>query len=697
MRADAHQKIKPTHLKRIAYLYIRQSTIRQVFENVESTKRQYALRQHAVTLGWQQDQVVVIDTDLGQSGASAADREGFQRLVTEVSLGRAGIVLGLEVSRLARNSMDWHRLLEICALTDTLILDEDGVYDPAHFNDRLLLGLKGTMSEAELHVLRARLQGGILNKARRGELFVRPPIGFAYDAVGRVVLDPDQQIQRTIRLVFDTFQRTGSAMATVRDFRNTGVQFPRRIHSGPAQGDVIWGKLEHSHVLRVLHNPRYAGVFVYGRTRTRKGVDGECRVQRLPREEWHTFLPDSHPAYISWQDYERNLKRLRESAQAMGFERRKSPPREGPALLQGLIVCGKCGRRMTLRYHVRQAGLCPEYVCQRKGIENAEPPCQRIPGAEVDRVLSDMLLELVNPVTLDVALTVQQELQARLDESDRLRKQHVERARYEAELAQRRYMRVDPENRLVADTLEADWNQKLRGLAEAQEQYEQRREQDRQVFNEEQRAAIMALAQDFPRLWRDPATEDRDRKRMVRLLVEDVTMLRGEQITLHVRFRGGAARTVTLPSPLRSWEGWMTDAEVVGKIDQLLNTQTFSEIAAMLNRNGFRSGKGQRFTPRYIARIQKQYVLRSRFDRLRALGLLTLNEMASILSVNPKTVKTWTAHGLLKAHAYTDKPEHLYEPIGPNMPRKAQGIKLCLRRPAVSLIPQCSKEVQCEA
>jgi DNA invertase Pin-like site-specific DNA recombinase len=380
MRTDEHQKIKPTHLKRIAYLYIRQSTLRQVFENVESTKRQYALRQHAIALGWQQSQIVVIDSDLGQSGASAADREGFQRLVTEVSLGRAGIVLGLEVSRLARNSMDWHRLLEICALTDTLILDEDGVYDPAHFNDRLLLGLKGTMSEAELHVLRARLQGGILNKARRGELFIRPPIGFAYDAVERVVLDPDQQIQRSIRLLFDTFQRTGSAMATVRDFRNSDVLFPRRIHSGPAKGDVIWGRLEHSQVLRVLHNPRYAGVFVYGRTRTRRGVEGEYRVQHLPREEWHTFLPESHAAYISWQEYERNLKRLRESAQAIGFERRKSPPREGPALLQGLIVCGKCGRRMTLRYHTRQAGLCPEYVCQRKGIENAEPPCQRIPG-----------------------------------------------------------------------------------------------------------------------------------------------------------------------------------------------------------------------------------------------------------------------------------------------------------------------------
>src|SRR6202050_3194770 len=237
MTQETHQKVKATHLKRNAYLYIRQSTLRQVIENRESTKRQYALRQKAVALGWPEDRIIVIDNDLGQSGASAADREGFQRLVTEVGLGRAGIVLGLEVSRLARNSTDWHRLLEICALTEALILDEDGVYDPAHFNDRLLLGLKGTMSEAELHVLRARLQGGILNKAGQGELLIRPPIGFAYDAAGRAVIDPDQQIQRTLRLLFDTFQRTGSAMATVRDFRNTGVLFPRHIHSGPGKGN----------------------------------------------------------------------------------------------------------------------------------------------------------------------------------------------------------------------------------------------------------------------------------------------------------------------------------------------------------------------------------------------------------------------------------------------------------------------------
>ena len=292
MRTDVHQKVKPTHLKRTAYLYIRQSTLRQVLENTESTQRQYALRQQAVALGWRQDQITVIDSDLGQSGASAADREGFQRLVTEVSLGRAGIVLGLEVSRLARNSTDWHRLLEICALADTLILDEDGVYDPAHFNDRLLLGLKGTMSEAELHVLRARLQGGILNKARRGELFIRPPIGFAYDSAGRLVLDPDQQVQRTLRLLFDTFHRTGSAMATVREFRNMGVLFPRRIQSGPGKGDLIWGKLEHSHVLRVLHNPRYAGAFVYGRNRTARRSTANTEWNPYPRKNGIPFFPN---------------------------------------------------------------------------------------------------------------------------------------------------------------------------------------------------------------------------------------------------------------------------------------------------------------------------------------------------------------------------------------------------------------------
>jgi DNA invertase Pin-like site-specific DNA recombinase len=695
MNQDAHQKVKATHLKRNAYLYVRQSTLRQVFENTESTQRQYALRQQAVALGWPQDRIVVIDTDLGQSGA-ATDREGFQKLVTEVSMDRAGIVLGLEVSRLARNSMDWHRLLEICALTDTLILDEDGIYDPAHFNDRLLLGLKGTMSEAELHVLRARLQGGILNKARRGELFVRPPMGFVYTAEGKLILDPDQQIQQTLRMVFETFHRTGSALATVKAFRAQGLLFPRRIIRGPKKGDVLWGPLEHGHVLRILHNPRYAGVFIFGRTRARKTIEGGSIIEQLPREQWHTFLPGAHPGYIGWEEHENNLKRLRGNRQARGQDRRQSPPREGPALLQGLIICGQCGRRMTLRYHSRHGRLCPEYVCQRKGIENAEPSCQRIPGQEIDQTVSHLLLELVNPVTLDVALAVQQELQARMEEADHLRKQQVERARHEAELAQRRYLRVDPDNRLVADSLEADWNDKLRTLAEAQQEYERRREQDRRIFTEEQREAVLALATDFPRLWRDPNTPDRERKRMIRLLIEDATLLRGEQITLHLRFRGGADRTLVLSKPLCAWELRMTSPKVVTEIDRLLNEHTYGGIAAVLNQRGMRSGTARPFTARYIARIQMRYGLKPRYDRLRDLGMLTLDEIAQALAVHPKTVKTWAVHGLVRRHAYSDKPECLYESPGQDTPRKAQGTKLSQRMQPDKFVPQCFEEVQCE-
>jgi DNA invertase Pin-like site-specific DNA recombinase len=697
MTHEAHQKVKASHLKRNAYLYVRQSTLRQVFENSESTQRQYALRQHAAALGWPLEKILVIDTDLGQSGASAADREGFQRLVTEVSLGRAGIVLGLEVSRLARNSMDWHRLLEICALTDTLILDEDGVYDPAHFNDRLLLGLKGTMSEAELHVLRARLQGGIRNKARRGELFVRPPMGFVYNVDGKLVKDPDRQVQQSVQLLFETFRRTGSAMATVKLFAEQGWQFPRRVHTGPNKGEVVWAGLEHSRALRILHNPRYAGAFVYGRTHTRKTVEGDCVIERVPREEWEVLIREAHAGYIDWDEYEQNQRRLRDNCQAYGADRRKSPPREGPALLQGLLICGRCGKRMTVRYHSRRGRLFPHYVCQRERIEHGEPICQSIPGSEIDEKVGDILVEAMTPVTLEVALAVQQELQSRLEEADRLRQQQVERARYEAELAQRRYLRVDPDNRLVADSLEADWNDKLRLLAQAQEACERQRAQDRKLVDDQQRAAILSLAANFPQLWRDPSTPDRERKRMVRLLLEDVTLLREDHLTLHLRFKGGAHRTIQLPLPRCSWEQRQTSPEVVAAIDRLLNHFSYPEIATMLNDQGLRSGEGKPFTSRIVARIQRSYHLTPRYDRLRKAGMLTVEEMAEVLEIHPQRVKIWNRHGLIRGHAYNGKNDCLYEHPGDNPPRKAQGVKLSKRAPASLVVPQCAEEVQCEA
>jgi DNA invertase Pin-like site-specific DNA recombinase len=695
MMIDLHQKVQASHLKRNAYLYVRQSTLRQVFENTESTKRQYGLRQRAVALGWAEERVIVIDTDLGQSGAST-DREGFQRLVTEVGMGHAGIVLGLEVSRLARNSMDWHRLLEICALTATLICAEDGVYDPAHFNDRMLLGLKGTMSEAELHVLRARLQGGILNKARRGELEMPPPVGLVYNSEGSLVLDPDRQVQHCLKWLFATFARTGSARATVKAAQLEHLAFPRRCLRGAHKGELLWAGLDHSQVLRALHNPRYAGAFVYGRHRTRRSVDGRSRVQRTPRDEWLTLIPGAHEGYISWDEYERNEQRLQESAQAIGADRRRGPPREGPALLQGLVLCGRCGMRMTVRYHGRLGHLCPQYVCQREGIQHGGTVCQVVPGVDVDQAVGQLLIEAVNPVALEVTLAVQCELQSRFDEADLLRHAQVERAQYECELARRRYMRVDPDNRLVADSLEAHWNEKLRALSEAQEEYTRCREQDTRVLTEAQRNAILALASDFPRLWRDPGTSDRDRKRMVRLLLEDVTLNRDEQISLQIRFKGGANRTLRLPLPLRYWQLHVTPSAVIDEIDRLLDHHTVQQIAVILNTSGMTPGAGASFHPQLVARLVRAYQLKPRYDRLRERGLLTLQEMVDALQVTPTTVKIWLRRGLLRAHAYSGKNECLYDPPGDNAPRKAPGTKLSRRCLDGKLLSDRAKEVQYE-
>lgn len=690
-------KVTARHLQRNAYLYVRQSTLRQVLENSESTKRQYALRERAVALGWPIEKVIVIDNDLGQSGASAADREGFQQLVSEVSLGRAGIVLGLEVSRLARNCSDWHHLLEICALRNTLILDEDGLYDPSHFNDRLLLGMKGTFSEAELHVLRARLRGGILNKARRGELKSPLPVGFVYDPQNHVFLDPDRQVQQALRTFFTTFEQTGTACATVKHFHDHGLLFPRRLRRGVRCGELLWVNLVHSRALQVLHNPRYAGAFFHGRTHMAPGGDGRMRQQKQPLEDWHTLLPNAHDGYITWDQYQHNQKRLRENAQAQGLDRRQSPPGEGPALLQGLVLCGVCGQRMTVRYHARKAGLNPYYVCQRDGIEHAQRICQSVSGGSIDAAIGDLLLEMMTPVTLEVALAVQHELQQRLDDADRLRQQQVERARYEADLAQHRYLQVDPNNRFVADALEADWNDKLRALTDAQDNCEKQKQADRALLDDESRQQILALATDFPQLWRDPRTPDRERKRIVRLLIEDVTLSRRETIAAHVRFKGGATQTRIVPAPQPAWKSWLTSKEVIAEIDRLLDHHTEGEIAALLNADHRLSGKGHTFTKRVVARLRRDYHLKTRFDRLRESGMLTSKEIARQLGVCTTTVHDWRRSGLLKAHAYNDKHEYLYEPLGQAAPRKLQGIKRSDPRRLSQVLPDGTEEVQDEA
>jgi len=671
MSIETSQKVTASQLKRSAFLYIRQSTARQVLEHTESTARQYALRKRAVALGWKDDQVIVIDSDLGQSGASAADREGFQKLVMEVSMGRAGIVLGLEVSRLARNSTDWHRLLEICAITDTLILDEDGIYLPSEFNDRLLLGLKGTMSEAELHLIRARMRGGLLNKAKRGELATPLPFGFAYDDESRVVLDPDQQIQKAIRSVFEAFRRVGSAFGVAKEFRHQGWQFPRLIRSprGPAEGG--WGDLEHNRVTRILRNPRYAGAFFYGRTRFQKKLEGGGRSRDLPRQEWHTLILDAHPAYITWRDYEENLRRLQENAQTQGIEKR-SAVREGPSLLQGLAICGVCGSRMTVGYRQRKAGLAPFYICQgpREVDRIDKGYCQRVSRYSPDKAIGALLVETVTPLALEVALSVQQELQSRWDEADRLRRLQVDRARYESELARRRFLRVDPDNRLVAASLEAEWNSKLRALSEAEQNYERQCEADQLKVSAEQRAQVLALATNFPQLWNDPGTADRERKRMVRLLIEDVTIRKGEQIQLDVRFRGGMSKTLMLPRPLSFCESHKQNPALVAEMNHLLDDYNYADVARILNENGFKTGDGLPLTSPAVGYIRTAYGLKSRFDRLRERGMLTTLEIARRYGVSTNTIADWRRKGRIRALAINDRNQFLFEDPGPSRPNK---------------------------
>jgi DNA invertase Pin-like site-specific DNA recombinase len=698
MMIELGNKVTAVHLKRTAYLYVRQSTLRQVVEHTESTKRQYALKQRAVQLGWRAEQISVIDSDLGESGASMVDRDGFQKLVAEVSMGRAGIVLGLEVSRLARNSADWHRLLELCAFNDTLILDEDGIYNPAVFNDRLLLGLKGTMSEAELHVMRMRMIGGVLTKARRGELCPLLPIGLVYGQENSVVLDPDQQVQECIRLIFSLFHRTGSAYALVRHFRNKGLLFPQRPLYGPNRHELIWVPLQRSTVMRVLNNPRYAGAYFFGRTRGRRRPEGGRPIssKAVPREQWHALIRQAHPGYITWEIYEDNLRKLEENSRAHQVQL-KVPPREGPALLQGMAICGNCGRRMSIRYHWRGAELVPDYLCQYQVVERLEKACMSIPGANVDAVISCLLAEAVTPVALEVSLAVQQELLSRLEEVDRLRLKQVERARYEANLAQRRYMQVEPENRLVADTLEAEWNHKLQVLAEARLEYERQRSLDRQLLDEEKRDRIMALASDFPRIWNDPKIPARERKRMVALMIEDVTLTRGTEISMHVRFKGGLTRTLVVPLALNAWKKYMTAPAVLAEIDRLLNEHTDAEVATILNGRGLASGRRMKFTGQIIGALRKGNHLKSRYERLRERGMLDVLEMAALLGASMRTIYVWHRQGRLRPHRYNDSGAYLYEAPEAGSPLLHSDRKYRRGKNTGTLVHSTNNEVQYEA
>jgi hypothetical protein len=433
------------------------------------------------------------------------------------------------------------------------------------------------------------------------------------------------------------------------------------MHSGPSKGDVVWRELTVSRVQEVLHNPRYAGAYCYGRRKQRRlHLEGRVHVEHASREEWHSLILDAHDSYITWEEYEQNQKTL--AANSRGG--RKYPAREGPALLQGLVMCGKCGKAMTVRYHHRRGRLSPDYICPGTEQRLAKPVCQSIPGDSIDDAIGEVLLEVVQPHALEVALLVQEQVQANIEQADQLRHQQVERVRYEAELARRRYMQVDPDNRLVADSLEAEWNDKLRELERSREEYERHRQEDRQVVDDETRSRVLALARDFPRLWKDAKTPHRERKRMVRLMLEDVTLVKGDdQLTVQVRFKGGATRSLSLARPVSGFEEWKTPPEIVEEIDRLLDDYTDGDIASILNERGLTSGCGNAFHARRVQKTRRAYRLKSRYTRLHERGWLNLREVSEKLGVCGSTVKKRRAQARLglRSIKVDDSGQCMYE------------------------------------
>ena len=652
-------KLRNEHLTRPALVYVRQSSLMQVRDNTASTARQYQLVKRAQDLGWPESLVVVIDQDQGRSGASRTARDGFEYLIAEVGLGRVGSVLCLEASRLARSSSDWYRLIEICALTDTLVIDEDGVYDPGQYNDRLLLGFRGTMSEAELHWLHCRLVGGKLEKAQQGTLRFRLPVGLVYDSAGQIGLDPDEEIQHAVGQVFEVFETSKSALAVVKHFEDHGLKIPTRLWQRERQGEVVWRRLRHARVLSILHNPFYAGAYVYGRTQTRRRpLPGEApRVKgytrQVKRDDWPTLLKEHHSGYISWRQFLRNQDQLDEN-RTVDPDQRRGAVREGGALLQGIVGCGVCGRRMSVRY--MPDGLRPIYVCAQLHKDFAGKTCQSIRGDGIDAAVAQLLLAAIEPAQLTIALEAIAHLEAQAQAIDRQWQLRLERARYEADRARRYYQEVEPEHRLVARSLERDWNEKLTVLDQLERDYAQRRPTASSHVSEAERQGIMNLVHDLPALWHANTTTHVERKHVVRLLIKDVMVTKLEQtVRVDVRWQTHACSTLEVPRPKPASVVRRTAPAVIERIAQLARDHSDIETAERLNQEGYRSGSGATFSASKVNWLRYTYGIKSGCPLgpvacptgQRGDGRYSAQAAAEQLNVSVSTIADWCKAGQL--------------------------------------------------
>jgi len=647
-------KIAEHHHSRSAYVYLRQSTPGQVLHHQESTERQYALREKAQELGWSEASIRTLDGDLGKSGTQTAGREDFKTLVADVSMGQVGAVFALEASRLSRSDLDWHRLLELCALTQTLVIDEDGCYDPADFNDGLLLGLKGTMAQAELHFLRTRLQGGKLNKAKKGELRFPLPVGFRYDEQGRIVLDPDEEVRGAVAFVFRLFRETGSAFAVVQRFAERGLRFPKRAYGGAWAGQLIWGRLTHSRVLGILKNPSYAGMYVFGRYQYRVQISaqGEVRkrMQAVATPDWRVRLPEHHEGYIRAEEFWQNLEHLQKNRTNGEETVLSGPAREGLALLQGLLLCGRCGRALTVRY-TGHGGIYPAYLCNwlhREAL--ATKNCMSFRCDVLDGVIVEEVLNALQPAELELALAALQELETRDQAIMRQWQMRLERAEYEAALAERRYQEVDPSNRLVAGTLERRWNDALVQLQDLKKQAGEFQLQQSRVATPEQKEKVLDLARDLPRLWHAPTTQAKDRKRMLRLLIKDITVEKPaepKQLLIHIRWQGGASTDRYVPLPRNIADRQRYPSVVVERVRKLAQALLDVQIVEQLNREGHRSAKGKPYTTKIVQWIRWRYQIPPAI--LKKPEELTVQQVARQFGVSAGVVYYWIEHRVLAA------------------------------------------------
>jgi DNA invertase Pin-like site-specific DNA recombinase len=654
-------KIKTAHLQRAACVYIRQSTPGQVEHNRESTARQYALADRACQLGWTKQQVVVIDEDLGLSGSSIDKRSGFARLTSEVALAHVGIVLGLEVSRLARNNADWYRLLELCGVTDTLIGDNDGVYHPALFNDRLLLGLKGTMSEAELHIIRARLDGGIRNKAARGELRRGLPVGFVWgEQDGEVLFHPDEAVSSAIRMVFERFAEFGSARRVWLWFRSEALSFPLQTMPAGMPGPIRWVTPTYHTLHQILTNPVYAGAYTYGKTRCERYVDEQRivkkRMRHLPMEQWSVLIRDHHPGFIDWATFESNQARLDSNTKPQPHQA-GGAVREGSALLQGLVMCGHCGRRLHVHYRGRNS--VPGYHCAGKDLVNGRGVyCLNVGGTVIEQAVADAFLHAITPAAMEAVRLSVEQLQSNHDAALSQWRLEVERAQYEAGRAERRYRSVEPENRLVARGLEAEWEKRLRDLAAAQTELGRREQQRPRMFGPEQLRRIQMLGSNIRQVWSATTTTDRDRKELLRVLLEEVilNLKRAEgHAHLTLRWRGGAITSLDVPVPRFKPMGPRTDEDTISLLRRLAALYPDEVIAGILNRQGRKTATGERFTANQVGSLRRYREI-PRFQppaEPPSGELVSIRKAAQILGMNTSSIHRWLADGFIAGEQVT--------------------------------------------